>query len=105
MTWETKRVHTRPVVVNPDERPSLIGSTWVRREITDKKNPWNVVKLTGLLDMGEVGGVECVITPAAEFGPSVTATADSLVSTHTLKDEATDSIERLEDLLARAAAL
>lgn len=103
MAWETKRVS--PLIVNPDERPSLIGSVWTRRKVTDKKDAWNSVRLVGLMDLGEIGGVEAVVTPAAEFGPSVTTTADGLIAAYTLRDEATESIERLEDLLARAASL
>jgi hypothetical protein len=102
VTWATRRV-TRPIVVE-DERPSMIGTVWVRREISDPNDPWNEIRLTGLFDLGnDSGGVECCVTPVS-FGPTMTTTAEGLTQAYCLKEHAEQS-DRLADLLARAAAL
>jgi hypothetical protein len=91
MTWATRRV-TRPLVVEP-EHQSIVGSVWVRREITDADDPFNEVRLTGCFDLGnDSGGIEACITSNREFTGTYTITADDLV-------------QSLSDLLARAAAL
>lgn len=104
MTWQTRYV-TQPVVVE-DAPPSMIGTTWVKREVGDPDDPFREVKLVGLMDLGnDSGGVEAVVTSAVDFTPCFTVTADALVEAYTLKDEAAASIERLSDVLARAASL
>jgi hypothetical protein len=102
VSWQTRRV-TRPIVVER-ERRSMIGTTWVRRKITDPSDPWNAIRLTGMFDLGnDSGSVECCVTPVT-FGPTMTTTAEGLTESYTLKENVEDT-QRLSDLLARAASL
>lgn len=91
MTW--KSPHPHAVVIDPDAgRPTLIGSHWTRRAKED--DPFDDVVIRGVFDLGnDSGGLEFCVSPLS-FGPTLTATPESLSEAYT-RAEGDDPAEKL----------
>lgn len=104
MTWETPHPNGLRIDVN-EGRPTIIGSTWVRR-VPEGDDPWNgPVRIVGVHDLGERGGgLELCVTPI-EFGPVMTASAESFAEAYKREEEAgEDPAERIDARLRELAA-
>jgi hypothetical protein len=78
--------------------PDLIGSVWTAREY-DEASPWPEVRVTGVLDLGEVRGIEVTVTSAVDFTETTSTTVDSLVDKYTREVDADDPAEKVQRTL------
>jgi hypothetical protein len=90
VTWHTPGA----VRIDPDaDKPKLISSRWRRRDPVG--DPYDLVDITGVFDLGpDAGSYEIVLRPV-EFAPTLSATAESFAANYTRADAVDDVSERL----------
>jgi hypothetical protein len=67
-----------------EPRETLMGTEWHRR--TPRGDDWDSIRIVGVFDGGEIGGLEFVVAPVAFGGETITCTPESLVDAYTRDD-------------------
>lgn len=101
MIWESHPLGLR--IDKNAERPSIVGSEWVRRVPAEGDDPWNSVRIAGLFECSET--IELCLQPLTFGQPTMTSDAEDFVANYRRADaDADDPGERIESRLREVQA-